>query len=76
MRKRYERRNHLEILDQHLTSAQAADALALPESTLKTWRSEGRGPTYCKLGRRVFYAVEDLREFVEARKIAAQFPDD
>jgi hypothetical protein len=33
---------------------------------LAEWRSRGGGPRYIKMGRKVLYAVRDLREFVES----------
>jgi Helix-turn-helix domain len=36
-------------------------------STLATWRSQGKGPAYVKLGKRVFYTVADLRAWAEAQ---------
>ena len=31
-----------------------------PVKTLERWRGEGRGPAFCKLGRRVLYRRDDL----------------
>lgn len=33
-------------------------------STLATWRSQKKGPAYVKLGKRIFYTVNDLRDWV------------
>jgi predicted site-specific integrase-resolvase len=33
--------------------------------TLERWRSQGKGPRYVKLGKRVFYRPEDLAAFIE-----------
>lgn len=38
-----------------LDAAQAADLLRQRPQTLATWRCEGRGPEYVKVGRSVFY---------------------
>lgn len=43
---------------------QAAEFLGLKTATLNQWRTEGRGPLFCKLGRRVAYRQEDLDAFV------------
>jgi Helix-turn-helix domain len=47
-------------------SQQAAHFLHIAEKTLRTWRSEKRGPKYYTLGDRVFYSRAALEEFVQA----------
>ena len=37
--------------------------------TLEVWRSEGRGPRYRKVGRRVFYAADDLDRFAAGQVV-------
>lgn len=37
-------------------------------STLNHWRSTGEGPVFVKSGSRVFYPLECLVEFIEARR--------
>lgn len=44
----------------------AATILGLSAGTLEVWRCHGRGPRYKKIGRRVFYDIEDLEAFVNA----------
>lgn len=46
----------------------AARFLGLQPATLEIWRSRAEGPTYVKVGKRVMYALADLREWMEARK--------
>ena len=43
-----------------------------PTSTLATWRSEKRGPAYCKFGKRVMYRGTDLNAFVEEHRVEPQ----
>lgn len=38
-------------------------------STLAHWRSEGRGPAYIKMGRRVAYRGSDLNEWLAAQTV-------
>jgi hypothetical protein len=33
-------------------------------STLRSWRSQGRGPRFARLGRRIVYRLTDLRDFL------------
>lgn len=65
----------LERIESHLAKPEAeyldteAAAVFTSISTvqLAEWRSRGgAGPRYCKVGRKVLYAVRDLREFVES----------
>ena len=37
--------------------------------TLQDWRTNGVGPAYSKLGRRVCYAIEDLDAFVARTRV-------
>lgn len=50
-------------LSERMTPKQAAAYLGVSESTLRDWRSQGRGPRYVKI-RRVFYLRRDLFEYV------------
>lgn len=52
-----------ELVDEH----EAAQRLGgLPLSTLRYWRHRGAGPTYVRLGRRIYYRDIDLCAFVDA----------
>lgn len=44
--------------------------LALP--TLRNYRHKRKGPPYVKLGRAVRYSLDDVREFMESRKIQTE----
>ncbi len=49
---------------------EAAKYLGLKNAqTLRNWRHLGRGPAYCRLGRRIVYLQEDLDRFLEAGRI-------
>ncbi len=37
-------------------------------STLAKWRLSGTGPAYSKIGRVIVYAMDDLNEFLAARR--------
>jgi hypothetical protein len=48
-----------------VTEEQAAEILLLRSvDTLATWRSQKKGPAYVKLGKRVFYTVNDIAQWV------------
>ena len=46
------------------TQAEAAERILSTERTLARWRSEGRGPKFIKIGRRVAYRDQDLEDFL------------
>jgi predicted site-specific integrase-resolvase len=52
------------MTDTLMTEAAAAEYLGLSPRTLQRWRVTGQGPTYRKLGKRVAYSTEDLREYL------------
>lgn len=43
---------------------EAAETLGVSTSALRAWRSQGRGPAFSRLGRRVIYPVSALEEYV------------
>ena len=47
-----------------LTPDEAAAWLRSSERTLERWRSEGTGPLFVRLGRRVAYRLNDLETWV------------
>ena len=47
-----------------LTPKQAAEYLQLKVQTLATWRNQGKGPKFCKVGRAVRYRPEDLEAYI------------
>jgi len=54
-----------------LSPASAAEYLGTADApvsvaTLNWWRVKGRGPTFVKIGRRVFYRQSDLDAFISA----------
>jgi predicted DNA-binding transcriptional regulator AlpA len=44
----------------------AASYLSVSVETLRSWRRQGRGPRFRKLGRCVRYLASDLAAFIEA----------
>ncbi|MBT9444661.1 MAG: helix-turn-helix domain-containing protein [Hyphomonadaceae bacterium] len=48
-----------------LRERQAASFLGVAPKTLANWRSQGKGPKFCRLGRAIAYRQEDLDAFVE-----------
>jgi predicted DNA-binding transcriptional regulator AlpA len=50
-------------------SKDAPAYLGLAEQTLARWRSEGHGPPYVKLGKKVYYRVGDLRSWIDGQGV-------
>lgn len=46
----------------------AAAFLGLQPNTLEVWRSQASGPTFVRVGRKVMYAVADLRQWMAERR--------
>jgi len=55
-------------LGSYLSRREAAEALRLKATTLRSWASRGIGPAFIKIGEsrsaRVLYAVEEVRRFL------------
>jgi predicted site-specific integrase-resolvase len=56
-------------MDKLYTSKETAELLAVALSTLATWRSQGKGPRYIKLGGAVRYCMDDVTKYVEQRQM-------
>jgi hypothetical protein len=54
--------------DELLPDSVAAAILGVTKGTLASWRSQGRGAAYVKIGRRVRYFRTDLTAFVVSRR--------
>jgi hypothetical protein len=46
---------------------EAADELRVKPATLAAWRCEDRGPSYVKIGRRIFYRRHDLQAWLASQ---------
>lgn len=49
-----------------MTTAELADYLMVPESTVVIWRSRHTGPTFYRVGRHVRYRREDVEAWLDA----------
>ena len=55
-----------------LTSLELSRRCGISVGTLQNWRSQGRGPTYVKLGRSVRYRTDDIDAFLQASRVASR----
>ncbi len=47
----------------------SAEYLGVCPRTLDNWRSQGRGPRYVRVERRIVYRVADLEAYLESRTV-------
>jgi len=52
-------------MDRLLSVEELAALLVVPPKTVLTWRSQGRGPRGCKVGRYVRFRVQDVERWLE-----------
>jgi len=55
---------------------EAAAALAMTRAALRDLVYSGRGPAVTKIGRRIFFAIRDLEDFVDRHRECAPPLDD
>lgn len=48
-----------------LTQAEASEFMRVKTSTLAKWRMLGKGPSFVKLGHKVFYRAKDLDRWID-----------
>ena len=54
-----------------LTPAEVAERFRTGDSTVRWWRLVGKGPPSIRIGKRVLYPVEGIREFEAGLRAAA-----
>lgn len=55
-----------EVKPLYMTTYEAADFLGFTAGTLRVWRSQGKGPSYYKVGSTVRYEMDDLEAWKNA----------
>ena len=56
-----------------LTPIELAERWSIPKRTLETWRQQGTGPQYHKLGKHVRYRLDEIEKFEEHWRSTNQF---
>jgi excisionase family DNA binding protein len=49
----------------YLTTAELAELVRAPDSTVRHWRHCGKGPKSFRLGKRVLYDVDEVRAWLK-----------
>lgn len=49
--------------------AKAAELIGVSASAMNMWRHTGQGPKYAKLGRIVVYPIDELKKFLDERRV-------
>lgn len=53
----------------YLSSKDIELQFGIPENTLEHWRSQGMGPTYTQVGRRIFYKRSEFECFLKSCEV-------
>ena len=71
VRKHLEKAARLEALRKQplLTPEDVCQLYGIPVSTLATWRSRSKGPSYTKLEGSVFYTAKQIEKWIAANEI-------
>lgn len=48
-----------------LSRKELSELLGIPEPSIATWASEGKGPRYSRVGRHVRYRVADVERWLD-----------
>lgn len=56
----------------YMTPAEVEQEFKIKKGTLANWRSQGRGPSYIKCGRKVLYSAEKFVEWLESNKVLTE----
>ena len=56
------------VADHYFTTEQLASLLQRSERTLETWRRNGNGPPFLRLGRRVVYGRPDIELWLTSKR--------
>lgn len=59
----------MSTLSDVLTTEKAAEYLGLKPATLTSWRHQGRGPRYIKVGRSCVYRLADVESWLDEQAV-------
>lgn len=58
-----------------ITEEELAAAIGIAVPRLGIWRGKGYGPKHVKLGRRIFYRLQDIRFWIDTQADTPDAPD-
>lgn len=61
--------------EEMVTFAEAAEILRTAEGTLRWWRQRGEGPSFFRMGKRLYTTVGDLRLFMREQRLVTRRRD-
>jgi predicted DNA-binding transcriptional regulator AlpA len=64
-------RQKLEIV----TPKELALMLDVSHHTIDSWRKKGDGPSYCRLGRNVYYRLQDVQGWIDENHMRPKFDE-
>jgi excisionase family DNA binding protein len=53
----------------HLTTEELSERTGIPAETLRSWRTQGKGLAYMRLGRLIRYRLADIEQWEEERLV-------
>ncbi len=62
------RNGKVQVLANHLTEEQEADALGVVTRTLRAWRQRGEGPPFVKVGKKILYPIDGNAAWLKAKE--------
>lgn len=54
-----------------LSEKALAEKLIVTPGALAKWRLSGRGPKFCRIGRRIAYDPRDVQSWLDARRVSS-----
>lgn len=54
--------------DTLISAAHLPDFIGVARQTLARWRHEGSGPPFVRVGSRIFYRAEDVRDWLKGQR--------
>jgi predicted DNA-binding transcriptional regulator AlpA len=59
-----------------VTPYELALMLDVSHHTIDSWRKKGQGPSYCRLGRNIYYRLDDIQEWINHNHMRPKFDEE
>lgn len=60
------------VFDERLTTKEAAIYLGVAVNTLARMRSQNRGPSYIRVGRSIYYTMDQLNNYLRGTEVSPE----